>query len=340
MKKKSKHIIDWRIIAKYLANETNKKEDEEIKEWINVSSENESYFNEIKNIWNKTQEIKDYEKINIDLAKKTVKQKIDAKIIELKPGNKTGQKRNKLIIDLLKIAAVFVFGIGIWYTYNQISEPQTQTIASNQEKNTEVRLPDGTIVNLNKNSTLKYPEKFIDNKREISLNGEAFFNVIKNKNKPFIINANGVKIQVLGTSFNVNAYDNSKQVEVIVKSGKVQLSEKNKETNYIVLNAGYKGTFAKENKQLIKTVNANINYLAWKTGILKFQNTKLLEVTKTLEKHYNINVLIKDSKLKDLKLTAKFDNKPLNSVIEILKITFDNIEINKKGRYLVVSSKS
>ena len=115
------------------------------------------------------------------------------------------------------------------------------------------------MVTLNSNSKLEFPAKFASDKREVTITGEAFFEVKPNPEKPFVINAGGAQVKVLGTSFNVSAYPKTDAVEVIVKTGKVQVTQKTEqleaETNEVILTPGEKGTFYAGSRILEKTVN-------------------------------------------------------------------------------------
>ena len=142
-------------------------------------------------------------------------------------------------------------------------------------------LPDGTVVSLNSNTSLKYPKTFAGKIREVSIEGEAFFEVKPDKSKPFIIHAGKAQIKVLGTSFNVCAYPDKKMVEVIVETGKVQVLNKTPEpvsANELILVRGDKGTLVYSSNSLQKTTNQNPNFLAWKTRFLTFKAASLGEV--------------------------------------------------------------
>jgi len=201
-----------------------------------------------------------------------------------------------------------------------------------------VHLPDGTLVSLNTNTRISYPKKFEGNIREVSIEGEAFFDVKPNKNKPFVIHAGKAQIKVLGTSFCVNAYPEAKEVEVIVQTGKVQVMNKAAEpaqTNELILVPGDKGTLVYASNTLQKTTNHDPNFIAWKTRNLIFKATSLNEVILNLERVYKVKISLADPKLNDLLLTAQFNNYPLDFILKVIENTF-HLEVQEaNGQYIV-----
>ena len=201
-----------------------------------------------------------------------------------------------------------------------------------------VALPDGTLVSLNSNTHLKYPKQFANHTREVTIEGEGFFEVTPNKEKPFIIHAGNAQIKVIGTSFNVNAYPNEKLIEVIVKTGKVRVINKAaeaKQSQELILNPGDKGTMENSGNALLKTTNENPNFLAWKTHELNFRSTSLGEVISNLEKVYKVTIRLDDPQLSTLLLTAHFNNYSLDFILKVIETTF-KLETQKiDGQYIL-----
>ncbi|HNX55063.1 MAG TPA: FecR domain-containing protein [Prolixibacteraceae bacterium] len=201
-----------------------------------------------------------------------------------------------------------------------------------------IGLPDGTFVSLNTNTRITYPKKFVGNLREVSIEGEAFFEVKPDKNKPFVIHAGKAQIKVLGTSFCVNAYPEAKQVEVIVQTGKVQVLNKAAEpaqTNELILVPGDKGTLVYASNSLQKTSNQDVNFIAWKTRNLIFKATSLNEVIRNLEKVYNVKISLADPRLNDLLLTAQFNDYPLDFILKVIENTFQLEVQGSNGQYVL-----
>jgi len=242
----------------------------------------------------------------------------------------------RIAATVLVAALLSVGGYEIFTRWDESSQTIELT-ASNQLVKT-ITLPDGTLVSLNSDTHFSYPKKFGNHTREVTIQGEAFFEVKPNKNKPFIIHVGNAQIKVLGTSFNVNAYPHSNLMEVIVKTGKVQVTTMISETikhNELILNPGDKGTLVLSNNALLKIQNENLNYLAWKTHDLIFKATSLGEVIGLLEKVYKVNIQLNDPRLNELLLTAHFNNYSLDVVLKVIETTFQLKTQVTDGQYIL-----
>lgn len=248
--------------------------------------------------------------------------------------------------NLLRIAAVVVLALmvgSVWYFSEDMkSEIETPILAEQDYGITNVVLPDGTFVTLNRDSKINYPDEFTSDKREVYIEGEAFFDVVPNPEKPFIIHAGDANIKVLGTSFNVNAYPGNERVEVVVSTGKVQFYSE--EINQIpgkelILDPGDKGIFVNASKELLKMQNHDPNFIAWKTRHLIFSETKLNEVIEQLSKLYNIQIKTIEPGLNELKYTGHFENHSIDFILEVISLTFD-IEVNEENECYFLNKKS
>ena len=178
-------------------------------------------------------------------------------------------------------------------------------------------LPDGTIGWLNSNSSVKYKEDFIQN-RQITLKGEAFFDVFKDKQRPFIVTTNDISIKVLGTRFNIASYDNEKDVEVTLKEGKLLFNAKTKNKSYI-MRPNDLVIFNKVNMDFTTELVDPNKYLSWTDGMLVFRNDPLDIIARRLERWYNIDVEIDGVQTEDLRLRATFKDESLEEVLDLLK---------------------
>lgn len=283
--------------------------------------------------------------INIKEAKETVR-KIDT-YFKLKKidtdsawNNLSLQLNDKkaipLRIQLMRIAAVLLLLIAVGFITWNISDINNQISVKTAHKNIaykEVILPDGTIVTLSRNSKLKYPKEFGKENRIVKLKGEAFFNVTPNAQKPFIIKTAKATVRVLGTSFNVCAYNKDEFVEVFVKTGKVEFSGseiKNNSSQKIILLPGEKGTLCKSTNSLSKTETENNNSLAWMTHEIEFSYTHLDDVVSTLEHTYGVNIELNPTVDKSLPINATFNKQNLDYIIEIIAQTH-NLKVEKEN---------
>jgi ferric-dicitrate binding protein FerR (iron transport regulator) len=228
---------------------------------------------------------------------------------------------------------VVVIGLGLISNkiYNDYLSPYQTIISQASDSNKTVVLEDGSVVTLNGEAKLVYPRKFNSDTRNVSLEGEAFFDIAKNPTKAFIITAKGAEIKVLGTSFNVIANDN--KVEVLVESGKVQFSEINNDEESVILE---KGDFAvlKENS-LNKTLMNDDNYLSWKTQKMVFRSMPLKDVAKVIERTYRVKVEFESQDIANEEITTTFNQDPLNRVLNNICMS-TNLTYEKKGQTITI----
>ena len=236
----------------------------------------------------------------------------------------------------MRVAAVLIIGLAIsQFFFNRSNE---KTFTSGTTTSAPLSLSDGSTIFLNSASTIKFPEKFGGNNREVYFWGEAFFEIAHDPSRPFIIESGDARIKVLGTSFNVKAYPESNRIEVVVNSGKVLFYHVDKSDNIlgqVTLTKGEKGIFDRITGQIARLVNDEPNYLSWKTGVLVFSETSLDKVLGAIGQKYGVTFSLADKDLCQLKLTATFDNESLDSVLEVLKLVHNLQFVNNGKDYLV-----
>ena len=326
-----KHI---ELISKYLAGEANQEEIQELFSWIELDVANKKQFEDYKKAWELSENVVDDEVSAIDidaewsLFNKQIDSPTEAKIISLKQP----KKKNWSFVQIISaIAAVFVIGFGVLYLFNPQS---TELVAGNNI--VQSNLPDGSLISLNTQSQLEYSKKFNKKNRTVELKGEAFFKVEHNPEKPFIINTGALKIEVVGTTFNVNAKSQKGDVEVIVASGVVRIYTKSDKSDSVMLYAGDKAVFNKNKKDILKNINEDVNYLSWKTKKLIFEKAELQDIVKTLNKTYNAHIVLKNSSIKKCTLTNTFNEQSLESILLVLEATLE-LKIKKKGMVYEIS---
>ena len=226
---------------------------------------------------------------------------------------------------------------------NNINKIIYNTLTVPYGKRFALKLSDGTKVNLNSGTTLRYPIKFIEGiKREVFIvEGEAYFNVAKDSKHPFIVNNNKMNVEVLGTQFNVSAYSEDKNITTVLVEGSVKLYSKNIKNSdkQEVLQPGYKAEWNK-NSQSIDISKADIDvHTAWINGRIILKHMKFKNIIKKLERHYNVNIVNNDKLLSEEYITATFDIETIEQVFEVIneihsidyKITNNQITINNKN---------
>jgi len=242
-----------------------------------------------------------------------------------------GNKKIQLITILTRVAAVLFIPLLIasaWLLYNRGQNQDHSTTFVTQEitcppgMRSQVILPDGSKVWLNSESTIKFQIPFSEDIRKVDLIGEAFFDVTKNPKQPFIVKSANVGVKVCGTRFNYKAYQEDKNIEVILEEGSVGLTVSDEGMyNKKRLTPGDHAVIAKKNNA-VDIKNENIDkYIAWHTGKLVFENTPMSEVALMLERWYGIEVIVQNPEIMDYSFTTTFDNESLFEVIELLEIS-------------------
>jgi ferric-dicitrate binding protein FerR (iron transport regulator) len=304
-----------------------KDEKASLEKWVGLSPANEVYFKKFRTIWENTAQLKAYETIDTESSLKKVKEKI---------GSKSTNKATKVkpLWIAVRIAAIVIIFFGIYMIGRQKTNEQTaQEIIriSSMEETKSILLPDSSMVYLNKSSIIEYDEKFSSLERKIKLNGEAYFEVKPDKTRPFVIETSRSVTRVLGTSFNLKAHAGSVVESIVVTSGLVEFSDKEiGQLHKVQLKSGEKAILGKE---LIKETNTDLNFLAWKTGTIIFQNEPLPKAVEFLSEFYGVKITLEGDKLKDLTLTGKYEKKSLDQMMEILEMTLQIKVEGMNGNY-------
>jgi ferric-dicitrate binding protein FerR (iron transport regulator) len=241
-----------------------------------------------------------------------------------------------------RIAAtvLILLGIGSVMIYlNDRGALSRKTIVATTEnqKNLQVTLPDGSNIFLNRKTRLSYRENFGKHGRNVALSGEAFFEITHDESNPFTIDAGKARIKVLGTSFNVITNNADSAVEVFVKTGQVMVSD-NEGTKNLVLDPGDIGKM--DLKISEKSVNNNPNYLSWTTGVLLYDGQTLDVVFRDLKKDYNMDIVVDDPKILEYTWTTNgaIDNESQETIIRLICGTF-NLSYTKDGNVYHLSGK-
>lgn len=240
------------------------------------------------------------------------------------------QKKRKLFFTLRKVsgyAAIMVFSILSTYLLMRFGDHNEEAYIRYQELSTpagqraKLLLADGTEVWLNANSTLRYPEHFESKQRTVELRGEAFFEVNKDKEKPFVVKTNKMDIEVTGTKFNVNAYDTEEYFIASLIEGAVSVScGYNKKHPYLL--HPQQQIVVSDSSSAISSFD-NTDFMSWKEGVFVFDDMLLTDIIKKLELYYDVSIIVRSTKLRDLRYTGKFRQRDgVESVLRKLQIVY------------------
>jgi len=239
----------------------------------------------------------------------------DGRVVPLREGKRDWRVT---LIRFATIAAILlVLLIPAWMAYNYFSKPVMIRVAAS-EGMMETQLPDGTTVTLNAYATLAYAKGFGISHREVELSGEAYFEVHRDSTLPFIISNDQARIEVLGTSFYVDAQAISGDVQVVLVEGRVTVYFDQFRAGGKTLIPGEKAGMVQANQQIVVSANVNPNFLAWKTKRLVFIDDRLDDVIHTLNSVYQANLALSSDRLKNCRITATFNRQTLPSVLSVI----------------------
>jgi transmembrane sensor len=291
----------------------------------------------IEKQWKDMGNFGDNKRIDVDKAWNNVYSRIEENGL-LSKGTTIENRFRMRTVFRIAASLLIIVGLGIAMLYlsrTGVTQGRIVVSANSMERNKEVRLPDGSKVFLNRNSELSYYKNQEKSSRNVTLKGEAFFEIQPDPSKPFIIDAGKASVRVLGTSFSVLTNNQDNAVEVFVKSGSVMLSDSTGNNN-LVLEPGYIGTM--DLKSSAKSVNDDPNYLSWNTDLLDYKNTPLGKVFSDLKKVYNIDVIADNPEILKNPLTATYEKEPEETIIRLLCSTF-TLSYKKDGAVYHLSKK-
>jgi transmembrane sensor len=246
---------------------------------------------------------------------------LNKELDELKIRNIQLKRRIIFISGVAAAILIMLFAGSITFikTNKIFQKSFTQNIAPKGQKS-QVIMPDGTMAFLNSGTILKYDNSFGKRNRFVELVGEAYFEVSHNKELPFIIRANEVEIEVVGTKFNVMAYPDEEYVETTVTEGKVNVRDI-AGTSSLFLTANQKATYHKPTKVLsLKDVNSDPS-VSWKDNVLSFDNENFNDVIKKLERWYNISIIVEGKDSLEDRFTLTIRHESLKEVLDLISLT-------------------
>lgn len=316
LKNEIDHIDYSELIPKYLSGNADSGDVQSLEEWVLVSPHNRDLFLTYKKAWILSGISNSQKNLNIDQEWSTLKTQLNIPDHDNIKVLKSRSKYNFSYLARYAAAILIIIAstIGIYRYFN--SNKATTVITLNEVKSNT--LPDGSEISLNSNSKMTYSVSKEVSAREVTLNGNAFFQVSRDTNRVFKVVADDVIVEVLGTEFYVDAREEQSQIVVIVRSGTVSVTSF---TEKIILEAGQTGIYDKKTRSLFKSDNNDVNYLSWKTGILVFEKTELSQVVFDLNRNFGSKIKIENPVLNDCKITATFENKSLESIIKIIEKT-------------------
>ena len=315
------------LIMSYLDGQCSAEEAHELLLWVAESEENRLYFNALKDqyeVWNLTDfAMPELDEADVEAALDAVNAKIDAMEEEAETNvvQMPWLRRNYRYVS--GVAAAFLIALFVGFLVRN-SFDSTVTYAFNGQNESSYVLPDGTSVNFNGESTISYPEHFAKAERSVDFEGVAYFDVAKDEARPFVLHCNNMDVEVLGTSFLLNADKNAERYILDLYTGKVKMTafdEKGNVLSLVEVNPGERGVWNASASEL-KTMNySEVKEDELLTEhVLVFNNENLSKIVEALEYIYKVEIDLGES-CASKKLTARFsDDESIDEVLETIAL--------------------
>ena len=334
--KSSDHYLT--LILKHLQGEITSEELARLQAWKRESPEHQEEFDQFVKVWRAGETDIGYDP-DLEAGWSRFKKSIDktgssSDISMTQSGESPGRVISVSRSALFQVAASLVLLLGFIWVFRYWTDQGTMieyTTAANETR--ELVLPDSSKVWLNELSTLSYQKEFMAYEREVSLQGEAFFEIKKTRGKRFTVLTQQRKIEVLGTSFNVKAYEDS-EFAVQVVTGRVAVTPRQEE-NYVYLEPE-ESVSATEGTALEVEPIEDPNFQAWRTKELTFQSVELGRVLTRIEAYYKIEIEVSDQDLLDCTFTGQFENANLDEVIRVIQLSLD-LKVDKEQNKIILS---
>lgn len=303
--------MNQELLNKYIAGDATPEEKEEVARWLDTDKKNMKEFLALRKLY----DISIWQQEQTPVAKD-----------KLSLGNKRWTLRSASL-ELAKVAAIFILAFTSVYSFliNEDNDSaKMQTIFVPPGQRAELTLTDGTKVWLNAKTTFTFPDKFTANNRRVTLDGEGYFDVTKNPEKPFIVNTERYDIKVMGTEFNVTAYSGSSVFETSLLKGAVEVFSPAKDTKVSL--EPHMRTY-EENGILKKDTIEHENYFLWKEGLICFYDEPVDKMIKKLQLYYDVKIDVQNKTLLNNRYSGKFRTK--DGVEHVLKV----LQLNNKFSY-------
>lgn len=306
---KDSHQKHEALISRYLSGNATDVEVQELEAWVAASSENTQFFMDMKKAWVLTGAAQQNHTIKLDKAWQRVSTQLkDGQLVAMP--SKAGKSRWLGIAASLVLLATISFLL-----FQQFDDSGAMAMATTMASES-FDLTDGSQITLNQSSSVTYVSDEESQQRKVTLVGDAFFDVARDEARPFIIQTKHLEIEVLGTSFYIDARDDENSVQVIVESGTVAVRANGVES---ILTANERVSFNKKGGAMMKQKNDDANFTALKTNKLVFENNSLEEVVFALNRQFNVDIQLSNPQLASCALTSTFNNKSLGAVLAIIE---------------------
>jgi transmembrane sensor len=322
------HTTMDELVTKYLLQEATVDETVQVESWIKESDINRKQFEHFQLLWDESRKLAIVSTADENLAWQRFKKKLaepreEARVVSM-------PRRFGWLKIAAAVAVIIISGLLV-RTLVMKNDTGKMLLVQTEKNVLTDTLPDGSMITLNKNSSIEYNSKFTKgNKRSVKLKGEAFFTVTPDKKKPFIITVNDIQVKVVGTSFNIKTING--QTEVIVKTGRVEVTRNDKT---ITLTPEQKIITQKNDTALTKQATPDKLFNYYQSKEFVCDATPLWRLVEVLNEAYDANIIIGRKELRSLSLNTTFANESLDKILQIIAETFQ-LQVIKKDNQIIL----
>ena len=320
------------LIVRLFSGEADSDEKNRIGEWLELSPVNKKLYSDLREIWLSSGVQTNADHYHLEEAIQNFRKQVSA-------NNHSLNNRFRLL-QLVKYAAILLMVLSLPFCYylgTTYSNPDNSitTISCAYGDKTSITLPDSSRVWLNSGSKLTFSSDFKHGPRKVSLEGEAFFAVMKDKRHPFRVKTADVNIEVLGTSFNVKAYPDERLVSTTLVEGSIKISSLYQNTG---IKPNQRVVFSKENKEMvIEELSDTAMDTEWKDGRLVFRNESLEELAPKLRRWFDVDIVFADEQVKKRKFTGVLKRESILEVISYFDLS-KFVDCRIQGNKIVIKS--
>ena len=317
MDKTDRNTIE-ELLPRYCEGVATEEERLQVEMWMSESDENRRMAKQIHALYLATDTVNVMKKVDTEKALLKVKSRMSGNRHKRTMWWQWTQRAAAILFIPLLVALMLQYWGG-----NEQELAQIMEVKTNPGMMTSLTLPDGTLVYLNSESTLSYPSRFDNDTRNVTLQGEAYFEVAKNPEKKFIVStSHQSQIEVLGTHFNVEAYEKEARISATLVEGKIGFIYKSNDVSKkVLMDPGQKLVYDSKDNKVQLYATSGESEIAWKEGKIIFRNTPLEEGLRMLEKRYNVEFIIKNDRLKGDSFTGTFTNQRLERILEYFQLS-------------------
>ena len=317
--------IDWALLARYLSHECSEGEKADVEAWLASDIENRNLISSMQTVWESPEPQSQMSDVGRLWEEVSAKAGITAESEALNQGVivRMAEWFQPRVYPVLRFAAVLLVAVSLAYM-SQTLFPADQVarleqLAVGNGARDEITLSDGTHIALDSGSLLKYSETFDSDTRDVYLSGEGYFEVAPNADKPFVVHANDAVVKVLGTRFNLRAWQSDQKTTVVVAEGKISFGlEDGSVENAVVITKG-QASYLSKNGGPSKPQSADIEkHLGWMQNEVYFESAPLSEVLYQLERWYNVRFIIEETAAATEQLTIHLQAKSLEDALELI----------------------